>query len=418
VGVYGVKKLQFRQAEPGSEITRLINQMDPRAPESLPPNRRGVVGWDRSGLRLADAQVVRSGPERDLTLVLADTSHEAHVDWITPKDKSFRVRPGTPVVFEWEEFYSIGVAGKATASYEKLSSGLYRFRMGSLDVMGVPGDIEASVPVEVAVGFWQTSWFWIGTLVGLAGLVIGAWRLSEWRQVKRQVAAIERTRAVEQERFRIAQDIHDDLGAQVTQISLVSSAAQKMPGLSDEARKQFGSVSQMSRSLVEALYETVWAVSPENDHLDSLVTYICKVANQMCIQAGLKCRLQIPDLPGDTPVTSGIRHNLVMIMKEAIHNVIKHAEATEVNISIGLEAQLFTIEVADDGKGFDATAKPRGNGLANMKQRLAAVGGRCLQHSEIGVGTRIRLELTLPEMSGPSRPPAAKPSSTDLNNAH
>jgi signal transduction histidine kinase len=281
--------------------------------------------------------------------------------------------------------------------------------MGSLDVMGVPGDIEASVPVEVAVGFWQTSWFWIGTLLGLTGLVMGAWRLSEWRQMKRQVAAIERTRAVEQERFRIAQDIHDDLGAQVTQISLVSSAAQKMPGLSDEARKQFGSVSQMSRSLVEALYETVWAVSPENDHLDSLVTYICKVANQMCIQAGSKCRLQIPDLPGDTPVTSGIRHNLVMIMKEAIHNVIKHAEATEVNISIGLEAPLFTIEVADDGKGFDATAKPRGNGLANMKQRLAAVGGRCLQHSEIGVGTRIRLELTLTEMRGPARPPAANP---------
>jgi signal transduction histidine kinase len=181
----------------------------------------------------------------------------------------------------------------------------------------------------------------------------------------------------------------------VTQISVLSSAAQKRPDIPPEARNDFASVSQLSRSLVDALYETVWAVSPENDHLDSLVTYICQVANQMCVQAGLKCRLQIPDLTHDTPVTSGARHNLVMAVKEAIHNVIKHANATKVQIHIGLDAGLFIIEVVDNGKGFDLSAKLRGNGLANMKRRMDKIGGRCLQTSKLAAGTRIRLELAL-----------------------
>lgn len=411
VGVYGVKNLQFTRAEPEPQVNRLITKMEPINPETLAPNRRSVAGWQRSGLRLTDAQVVRSGPERDLTLVLVDTSHEAHVDWITPKEKSFRVQPGTRVVFEWEEFYSIGLADSGSVTYENLPAGLYRFRMGGLSVMGVPVGSEASVAIEMPVAYWKTSWFWSAVVVALSGLVMAGWRLSEWRRMKFQLAAIEKTRAIEQERFRIAQDIHDDLGARVTQISLLSSAAQKKPGISPETQNDFASVSQMSRSLVEALYETVWAVSPENDHLDSLVTYICQAANQMCAQAGLKCRLRIPDLPHDTPVTSGVRHNLVMTIKEAIHNVIKHAEATEVQISIGLEAQLLRIEVADNGTGFDSAIKRRGNGLANMKRRMEAVGGQCIQHSEPGAGTQIRLELALAGIARPASTPASKPQS-------
>jgi signal transduction histidine kinase len=267
--------------------------------------------------------------------------------------------------------------------------------MEGLTVMGVPNGSEASIAVEVPVSFWQTGWFWLGTLVALVGLLVGVWRLSEWRRIKLELAAIEKTRLVEQERFRIAQDIHDDLGARVTEISLLSSAAQQKPGISPEARNDFASVFQMSRSLVDALYETVWAVSPENDHLDSLVSYICQVANQMCGQVGLKCRLLIPELPQDTPVSSGARHNLVMVVKEAIHNVIKHADATEVQIHIGLEAGRFTIEVIDDGKGYDPSAKLRGNGLANMKRRMEKIGGRCLQTSGAAAGTRVRLELAL-----------------------
>jgi signal transduction histidine kinase len=151
----------------------------------------------------------------------------------------------------------------------------------------------------------------------------------------------------------------------------------------------------MSQNLVGALYETVWAVSPENDHMDSLATYVCQMANQMCSQAGLKCRLEIPDLPHDIPLTSSTRHHLVMTIKEAIHNAVKHARATEIQIRIRLEERRLTVDINDDGKGFDGSIKLRGNGLANMARRMEAVGGRWSQRSQPGAGTQIHLELPL-----------------------
>jgi signal transduction histidine kinase len=200
---------------------------------------------------------------------------------------------------------------------------------------------------------------------------------------------------LEAERLRIARDIHDDLGAGVTEISMFSSEAQKKPGLSPETVADFDMVSRMSRNLVRTLYETVWAVSPENDHVDSLATYICQMAEQMCSPAGLRCRLQIPDLPHEVPVTASVRHNLVMTVKEAIHNVIKHANATEVQISLQFADRMLTIEVKDNGRGFDASKIQRGRGLSNMEQRMKSLGGLWTRVSEPGSGTRIRLELHL-----------------------
>jgi signal transduction histidine kinase len=216
-------------------------------------------------------------------------------------------------------------------------------------------------------------------------------------------------RMLANERFRIARDIHDDFGARVTQISLVSSAAQLESDLSPKAKADFAAVTEMSRNLVESLYETVWAVSPENDHLDSVANFICKLANQMCAQASLRCRLLIPDLPLAVPVKSSLRHNLVMTIKEALHNVIKHAEATEVQIGIQFEAKLLTVEIKDNGKGFDPSASPHGNGLSNMARRMQDSGGRWTQESQPGHGTRIRLEIPLSANGGLANRHHAKP---------
>jgi signal transduction histidine kinase len=234
-----------------------------------------------------------------------------------------------------------------------------------------------------------------------AGIVFGGWRYREARKLQLENARLTQQRVLEAERFRIARDIHDDFGARVTQISLLSSAAQRKPGLSPETVADFDAVSQMSRNLVGSLYETVWAISPENDHLDSLATYICQMANQMCASAGLKCRLSIPDLPHEVPVSSSIRHNLAMTVKEAIHNTIKHAEAKEVQVTVQYDDELLAVEVKDDGKGFDPSARRRGNGLVNMERRMTAVGGRWTQVAKPGEGTRVRLELGLSGSRGP-----------------
>jgi signal transduction histidine kinase len=114
----------------------------------------------------------------------------------------------------------------------------------------------------------------------------------------------------------------------------LGAVAQGKPALPEEARIEFGRVSQMTRDLVSAFYETVWSVNPENDNLDALVNYLCQMGNQICPQAELRCRLDVPDLPQNVTLNSHIRHNLIMAVKEALHNVIKHAHASEIRFGI------------------------------------------------------------------------------------
>ena len=151
--------------------------------------------------------------------------------------------------------------------------------------------------------------------------------------MRREMVRLKQQRALEQERLRIAHDIHDDLGARVTQISLLSAMAQDNPAFPEKARADFDKISKMSRELVSALYETVWAVNPENDNLDALGNYLCQMVKQLCERTPLRCRFHVLDLPHEVQVSSQTRHNISMAVKEAVHNIIKHAKASEVTIA-------------------------------------------------------------------------------------
>jgi signal transduction histidine kinase len=300
---------------------------------------------------------------------------------------------------EWDEAYSLGLAGAVTVQYVDLPAGYYRFRLNELSVMGVPGEVETSLAFEVPLAFWQTPWFWVSVGTVLLAAVVGTWRYTVWRRMHLQLQRLEQQRAVDRERLRIAQDIHDDLGARVTQISLLSAVAQRKPSLPDDARADFGTISQTTRELVSALYETVWAVNPENDNLDALANYLCQMGNQLCSQAQLRCRLEVPDAPPSIPLSSQVRHNLIMAVKEAVHNVIKHAHASEVRIRILYEASVLSISIHDDGRGFDPSACPPGNGLANLKSRMEDIGGSFTLESRLGAGTDVRLRFLVAKMA-------------------
>ena len=368
---------------------------------SIEFKNQSPVGWRQDGLRANMAKVVKVGRgNMNRGLAIMDDDPNGHAQWNTLKVQGPKVTPLELLVLEWDEMFSIGMATPATVSYKNPEPGFYRFRLDQLSIMGVPIGEEASVAFEVLTPYWRTPWFWVSSALLSAGLVFGGWRYREARKLQLENARLTQQRILEAERFRIARDIHDDFGARVTQISLLSSSAQRKPGLSPQTVADFDAVSQMSRNLVGSMYETVWAVSPENDHLDSLATYIGQMANQMCAQGGLKCRLSIPDLPHEVSVSSSLRHNLVMTVKEAIHNTIKHAEATEVQVAVQYDNELLTIEVKDNGKGFDPAMRRQGNGLANMERRITAMGGRWTQVSKPGEGTRVRLELGLPKSRG------------------
>jgi signal transduction histidine kinase len=202
---------------------------------------------------------------------------------------------------------------------------------------------------------------------------------------------------LEQERLRISRDIHDDLGARITEISLASALARTKASFPASAAADFDHICSLSRELVAALYETVWAVNPENDNLDALGNYLCQMTNHLCENAQLPCRWSISELPGDLPVSSQLRHNITMAVKEAVHNVIKHSKATEISLRVELERGLLLISVQDNGCGFNVDQTASGNGLTNMCRRMNDIGGKCAIESCPGGVTQVRLILTLPK---------------------
>jgi signal transduction histidine kinase len=396
VGGFAIRNLVVFTSDDDTNGFRMIPPVK-RGPSRAAEEREvSPTGWGRSGTRPTAARLLRWGSGDEVALALLDDHPLGHADWGTAKVQGPKLVPGQKMTFTWEEVYSIGVADYGRADYTKIPAGLYRFRMEALDLMGVPTGRSSSRLVTVPVAAWRTFWFRVAVGVALFTIAAGIWRVVESQKIKRQVRELERQRALEQERLRIAQNIHDDLGARVTEISLLSSSAQFNTNLSlDEARAQFGSLSRLTNDLVRALYETVWAVNPKNDDLDSLASFVCQLAQQMCSQAQLRCRLQIPDLHADVPVASTIRHNVIMAVKEAIHNVIKHGRASEIQIRMQEDKGVFSIEVSDNGCGFETSAMVRGNGLDNMERRLQSVRGSCSVESRPGAGTKVTLTFPL-----------------------
>jgi signal transduction histidine kinase len=304
-------------------------------------------------------------------------------------------------VVEWNEMYSMGSGNFWQANYDQLPAGQYTFHVRGLDVMGQSTGAEASVDVFVPQPFWKTSWFWGVAVITITALMLGISRYFVWHRMRREMTRLKQQRALEQERLRIAHDIHDDLGARVTQISLLSAMSQENTTFPEKARADFDKVSKMSRELVAALYETVWAVNPENDNLEALGNYLCQMVKQLCEQTTLRCRFHVQDLPHDVQVSSQTRHNISLAVKEAVHNIIKHAKASEVTIRMVFTDDFLDVSVQDDGSGFQLAKTIPGNGLSNMKQRLQNIGGNCVVETEAGKGTSIRMRLRIrPSISG------------------
>jgi signal transduction histidine kinase len=264
-----------------------------------------------------------------------------------------------------------------------------------VDVMGNLSGTETSVGIFVPEPLWKTPWFWGGVVVAITALIMGISRYFVWHRMRREMVRLKQQRVLEQERLRIAHDIHDDLGARVTQISLLSAMAQSNTSFPEKARADFDKVSQLSRELVLALYQTVWAVNPENDNLEALGNYLCQMVKQLCEPALLRCRFHVVDLPQSVQVSSQTRHNISMAVKEAVHNTIKHASASEVTLRMAFAKDVLEVSVHDDGSGFAPSGTSSGHGLSNMKQRLQNIGGDCIVDSKPGEGTTVHLRLTV-----------------------
>jgi signal transduction histidine kinase len=249
--------------------------------------------------------------------------------------------------------------------------------------------------------WWQTWWF--NTLVAVVLLIwVGAAvRFMERRRYQVRLQHAEQERALEQERARIAQDLHDDLGSSLTRLSLLSGLVKADKDHPDQVSAHADKLSQAADQTVRALEEIVWAVRPGSDTLQSLLDYIAHFANELFDGNTTRCRL---DLPGDLPafpLPPDMRHNIFLIVKEALTNALKHARAGEVLVQAKVLGRTLEIIVVDDGRGFDPTSLAEGwrNGMGNMRKRTTAMDARLNIQSAPGKGTTVTLSVVLKEPS-------------------
>jgi len=257
--------------------------------------------------------------------------------------------------------------------------------------------IATSFDDFVVVHYWQTWWF--DTLVAAVLLVgVGAMvRIIEKRKFQLQLQRAEQQSALERERARIAQDLHDDLGSSLTRLSLLSGLIKADKDNPEQVEAHAGKLAESADQTVRALEEIVWAVRPGSDTLQSLVEYIAHFANELFEGNPMRCRLDLPhDLPA-RPLPPDVRHNIFLIVKEALTNALKHAGAGEVHVLAKISGNTLEISVRDEGKGFDpaSPAESRRNGLGNMHRRAEAIGGRLELQSAPGTGTTVRLVVNL-----------------------
>jgi signal transduction histidine kinase len=345
----------------------------------IPPGRRGIT-IRFTGLSFADADKVR-----------------------------FRHRLGG-LETGWQD-----AGNTRSVSYNYLPPGEYRFEVLACNNDGLWSPQPAVQLLTVLPFFWQTWWFRAAiTLLVLAAAVLTGRALTR-RRMKQRLEKAEQQHAIERERARIARDIHDDLGASLTRITLLSQSARSDMENPLRVAKGLDQIYGTAREVTRALDEIVWAVNPKHDTLDSLAVYLGKFAQDYLQAANVRCRL---DLPLELPLwhlTAEVRHNVFLAFKETLNNILKHSEASEVRITLTTDARTrtFTLAIEDDGRGFAAPTSnahsklstdrvATGNGLGNLQARLAEVGGRYEVSSESGKGTSTRVVLTLRAPSGES----------------
>lgn len=297
----------------------------------------------------------------------------------------------------------VNSGSKRFVQYGVLPPGKYRFRVIACNNDGVWNESGAAVALIMEPHLWQTWWFELMAAVVVLGAVFGTVRFVVTRKLHRKLEKLQQQQALQRERERIAKDIHDDLGAGLTSILLQSALAQR--NRAGETPGHLERISATATDLVGAMDEIVWAIDPENDTLDAVVTYAGKFVQEFVTQAGLRCRL---DLPAEIPpvtISSQERHHLFLALKEVLNNAVKHAHATEIFFALKLQPSGFSFILKDNGCGFSPD-EPRahsgeggriasGYGLRNLADRLEKIGGRCDIRSEPGQGTEVELTVII-----------------------
>lgn len=207
--------------------------------------------------------------------------------------------------------------------------------------------------------------------------------------------AIREREAVEKERMRISADIHDDIGSEITSIIILSKTLrdQRSPA---SMNRILDKLETSSHEVINKMNEVIWTLNSSNDTLLNLLAYLRNHIHQFSEKHAIITTLEIDDsLYRDTPMSAEQRRSIFLLVKEILHNVVKHADTNQLSVAISESANTLRIQVEDKGKGFDPASRSNGNGLRNMNKRISTLKGKLSITTQIGSGTRILIELPI-----------------------
>lgn len=368
------------------------------------PNSRGLVS-----IRPADLEIDDSPPP----VFLTSASGNGYI--LMPKDGHYILGPGrsrlrfsyhglglsapekityrTRLLGLDDEWREVGDLREIT--YETVPPGRYTFEVMAINGDGIWSANPATAEIEVTPHYWQTRWFLVLSIAIVLAAAAGAGWIVARVRMKRRIQALKLKQSVEAERSRISRDLHDDLGASLTELSILSALAAENPDPTS-LRPSLDQFSGKAKTVVGTLDEIVWAVTPAEDSLRSLIEYLSAFAREFLENAGIPLRTEIVRNIPDIPLGPNRRHNVFLASRETINNAVKHASATEIHLQIAIVDQRLVVRIRDNGKGFPTGASSSGDGLGNLRKRMSDCGGECDIESEPGSGTTVTLTLPLP----------------------
>lgn len=292
---------------------------------------------------------------------------------------------------EWVE-----AGEKRSVLLNNITHGDYHFEVTACNNDGVWSERPAAFAFTILPFFWQTLWFRSVVLLAAGTALALCVRWLSLRGVRRKLALAAQEAAVERERARISRDMHDDLGASLTKISILSELAGRSLNHREDAQAHLQTLSNLARNTAMSLGELIWTVKPVNDNVANLANHLCQCADEFLRETPIRCRFDIPDKLPDLPASAEVRQEVSLAIKEALNNVVKHSGATEVRLSFQVTPQGFVVILSDNGRGLDSGSIPTslgGNGLPNMRRRLERIGGTCEFGTQAGAGLVVTLNV-------------------------
>ena len=356
-------------------VVRLVPQPDP--PPSPPPI---LI----TGLRIAgQPQLISALGEVEIApLKLGPDQNQLQIEYV-----ALGFSPGEGLRYQYKlegasDEWSHLADGR-TVNFSNLAPGAYRFLVRAINADNVLSETPASVSFTILPPVWQRWWFILLT-AALLGLV--AYALYRYR--------VTRLLQLEQVRTRIAADLHDDIGANLTTIAVLSEVVhQQINGASAMVEAPISSIARLSRESVSSMSDIVWAINPKKDSLRDLTRRMRAFATDSFTSHNIDFEFQPPAADLDMKVGADVRRTVYLIFKEAVNNIARHSACQKARIDIHIEGTRLLLRIEDDGQGFDAVTVSEGNGLQSMRKRAKDSDGEVSISANQPHGTIVTLRL-------------------------